>query len=554
MLDLGARLFPVPVPRPFAATPPNALAGSDMQIIVIQLSHVLVLVLVQRSAPAFLHQLSLYHRHHRHHRHRRHHPLPPLYPPSAFIMAAAASDKARFYMEGIVPQLNEFKRKGVYSQEEINNIVKKRSEFEHIISSPGHKASDYVRYFEYEMNLAALTRKRCAKRQVKASNFTGEKKIFDILDRSVRRFPGDLALWIQYMEWCKKKDARKKLADVLTRCLRMHPLNYSVWVWVAKMYYEDQADMSNARNYMQRGLRFCKKEKMMWLEYAKLEMLYVAKLNARQTILGLTGQQPKKAEKLLMRQDEDDNDNDMDADVIALPDVTGEELQQGLEDESTLQREAELRNVAESPALSGAIPQIIFDQAMNEFNNDPTLAERFFDTFALFHNVPCTDKLLRRVIDHIASHPTRAGDSAVSLAICNAKMEMLGMTPESALQDEAGHFPLKLSGFLKAVKNGMASSSIQNAALAEKATLYLLPYLAQSDDHASLDHDVERVLRAAIKGWLRLVADAPARAGLASGPTRIQSVTRNLLKAGLHKESSVLLDLASDSKALAKTT
>lgn len=449
-------------------------------------------------------------------------------------MAAAASDKARFYMEQSVPELQEYERKKIFTREEIMNISKKRSNFEHQINMRP-QPSDFARYAQYEMNLDALRKKRCKKHGVKATAFTGQKKIFFILDRAVKRFQGDMGLWMQYLEYCKKEGARKKLSDAFTKCLRMHPLKYEIWVWVAKMYYEEHADMSNARNYMQRGLRFCKREKKLWLEYAKLELVYLAKLDARNEILGLKIERTPK-------QEDDKTALDTDADMLALPDVTADELQ-GEKDEDTEKREAELMKVAQSPALSGAIPQVIFDSAMREFNNDPVLAEQFFDLFALFPTLPCTATLVHHVIDHIAANPDRAGSSTVSLVICKAKLELLGMDVKAALNDQDGQFPLKLANFFNTIKEGMGSSPILNAALAEKAVWFLIPYPARMGDD-EIDVEVATVLRTYIKRYLRILADGPTKIGVTSGADRIRLMSEKLVKEGKPHESNALLDLA----------
>jgi U3 small nucleolar RNA-associated protein 6 len=61
---------------------------------------------------------------------------------------AAASDKARFYLEQSVPELKEFERKKIFSAEEISKIARQRSDFEHKINARGSTAADYVRYAE----------------------------------------------------------------------------------------------------------------------------------------------------------------------------------------------------------------------------------------------------------------------------------------------------------------------------------------------------------------------------------------------------------------------
>ena len=45
---------------------------------------------------------------------------------------AGASDKARFYLEQYVPELQEYERKHIFSRDEITAVTSKRSDFEHI--------------------------------------------------------------------------------------------------------------------------------------------------------------------------------------------------------------------------------------------------------------------------------------------------------------------------------------------------------------------------------------------------------------------------------------
>ena len=86
-----------------------------------------------------------------------------------------ASDKARFYLEQQVPELQEYERKQIFTRDEITAIAKKRSDFEHILNARGSKAGDYVRYATYEMNLDTLRKKRCKRLGVKATAHSGQR-------------------------------------------------------------------------------------------------------------------------------------------------------------------------------------------------------------------------------------------------------------------------------------------------------------------------------------------------------------------------------------------
>ncbi|KAK1017823.1 U3 snoRNP protein, partial [Friedmanniomyces endolithicus] len=123
--------------------------------------------------------------------------------------------------------------------------------------------------------------------------------------------------------------------------LRLRPREWGLWVLAAKWYAEEQGDMRTARGYLQRGLRYCKDESKLWLEYAKLEMVYLAKLAARRKILGV-GEEAK-VESV---GEEDEN-------LITLPTITAADIDpeagKGMEgvDAAALQR------LADAPAFTG---------------------------------------------------------------------------------------------------------------------------------------------------------------------------------------------------------
>ncbi|KAK7559048.1 U3 small nucleolar RNA-associated protein 6-domain-containing protein [Phyllosticta citricarpa] len=393
----------------------------------------------------------------------------------------SSSDKARFYLEQSVPELHELERKGLFSKAKITAIAKKRSEFEHIINGRGPKPSDYARYVEYEMNLEALRKKRAKRLGVKAGH-QGQRRIFFIFDRAVRKHHGDLGLWMEYLNFACKEKANKKLKEILTSVLRMHPAKAELWVWAARWAMDFQADMTGARAYMQRGLRFCKHSRFLWLEYAKLEMIYVAKIAARRQILGLD-QERKTVEPTA---------DDADADMIALPDVTAEDIDPSLKKDDGVDQVA-LQNLANSPVLSGAIPRAIFDAAMKHFEVDPALGEQFFDLFSEFDRAPCTKDILQHVVNILnESKPT-----AVSAQACSFRLPLFGVEPSSPL------FPPALGETLQHIKALLQSSQKTKPQLAEKAVRFLLPVLRQED----LDQSLRKVLSASVRQFIRELED-----------------------------------------------
>lgn len=413
---------------------------------------------------------------------------------------AAASDKARFYLEQYVPELREYEAKEIFNRDEINAITKKRSDFEHTLNARGSTPADYARYAQHEINLLALLKKRCKRlgiQKTATTAFNGQRTVFFILDRGVRKFPGDLALWMQYVNFCKRERANKKLAKVFTRMLRLHTRNYQLWVEAAKHYAEVQGDMGTARSYFQRGLRFCKDEKKIWIEYMKLELGYLAKLAARRKILGL-----------------DDGDSQMtgadeglglggDGDEVKLPAVTAADMEEddaskGVEEVN----EDLLKRLKDAPAFTGGIPMAIFDAAMKQFDKRaPELAEQLYELVASFEQAPA----IKTVREHILEWLRTDASTSAQCLICGAKNELLGLDPRNV------SFPAALAralALIKAGKETLVDDGRPN--LAEKTVLLLLPYLQLA---GQIDRGVTKVLESTIKRNLKLSADSPQKTG-----------------------------------------
>jgi U3 small nucleolar RNA-associated protein 6 len=423
-----------------------------------------------------------------------------------------ASDKARFYLEQQVPELQEYERKQIFTREEISAIAKKRSDFEHILNARGSKAGDYVRYATYEINLDSLRKKRCKRLGVKATAHGGQRTIFFILDRATKKFPGDLGLWVQYVQFCQKEKASKKLAKVFTAMLRLKPREWGLWVLAAKHYAEDQGDMTTARSYMQRGLRFCKDERRMYLEYAKLEMVYLAKLAARRKILGLDEER-----KAPDAQEEDDN-------MMMLPEISAEDIDpeanKGVEEVNA----DALQRLANAPAYTGAIPLAIFDAAMKQFNDDSDVANDFFDLVATFDTVPSARKILDTVYTRLQDTAPNSADQI----ICEAKMHTFSVAPISV------DFPAALGQSIAIVKSGSTKvAAAGQSKLAENAVVYFLSLVIKQKDE--MDEGVVRVLEASIKKYLRSYVESQR-----GGSEKVKTLPAKLQKAGKQAEGEAL--------------
>jgi U3 small nucleolar RNA-associated protein 6 len=448
---------------------------------------------------------------------------------------AGPSDKARFYLEQSATELNELERKKIFTrvsiriricirirlcmhcsalpdanacQEEIKTIAKKRSDFEHIINARGSHPSDYMRYIEFEKNIDALRQKRVKRLGIRHKG-AGQRSIYFLYNRATKKFSGDLTLWLHYIDFARRDKAYRRLGDIFTSVVRLHPTKPELWTLAANYFMDAQADITNARSYMQRGLRFCKNSEEIWLDYAKLETIYVGKIAGRRKILGLDIDRTKK------QQDEDE-------DMIALPEVTAEDINPSLKQDDGVD-EVALQNLASAPILTGAIPLAIFDSAMKQFQNRPKVVEKFFSMFAEFDQLACIPRILQHVLDYLQqTHP-----QAVENAICSFRMQLFGQHPGSP------EFPVVLGDAFDVISLAIDTYPSEAARLAEVAVRQLL---AMQQIPADIDPSLQKAIKSTLRKYLKALGGTDG--------DRVANLARSLVQEGKRAEAIALFPLS----------
>ena len=269
------------------------------------------------------------------------------------------------------------------------------------------------------MNLESLRRKRVHRMGVKTQGHAGQRRIFFVLDRATRKFHGDVGLWMQYLGFARQQKAGKKVSQILTSVLRLHPTKPELWIYAANYAMDERGDMTEARSYMQRGLRFCKYSRHLWLEYARLEMIYIAKIAGRRQILGL-GDAPSR-KNIVSKKDL--------TDAEAIPSLTltiaDVDPNQQIDEDDT--RVASQR-LSDTPALLSAIPMTIFDAAVEQFEGDANLGKEFFDMVTEFQGIPFASKILRHIVDVLLS----TAPTSPAALICFIREPVIGVDILSA--------------------------------------------------------------------------------------------------------------------------
>eukprot|EP00741_Cyanophora_paradoxa_P002251 tig00000571_g2183.t1 len=202
-------------------------------------------------------------------------------------------DVVQQILEEMVPELQDLERKGIFSSEEIKAIVKKRTNFEYLLRRRAPLKADFIRYAQYELQLEELRALRRARLQIESKPGAGDfgmiRRIHFIFERALRKFKGDVRLWLQYIDFCRKQGSSKVLGKTFARALQLHPTKPGLWIAAASWEFESNNNIQTARVLLQRALRINPAAQKLWHEYCRLELLYVYKVAERRRILGIDG-------------------------------------------------------------------------------------------------------------------------------------------------------------------------------------------------------------------------------------------------------------------------
>ena len=72
------------------------------------------------------------------------------------------ADAVRHVIESMIPELDALEERGLFTKQELQEVVKRRTEHEYAIRRPGGKATvaDFIRYVEYETKMEELRKLR----------------------------------------------------------------------------------------------------------------------------------------------------------------------------------------------------------------------------------------------------------------------------------------------------------------------------------------------------------------------------------------------------------
>jgi len=261
----------------------------------------------------------------------------------------------------------------------VRAIAAKRRDFEFLLRRRTARKSDFLRYITHELNLEELRRLRKNKAGLSKStpsDHAGKQLVHFIFERALRKFRGDLELWLQYLDYCCSTSSHKAHSRALAQALQLFPRTAGLWIRAASYEFFEHSSPPAARVLMQRGLRLNGQESaLLWTQYFKLEVLYVNKLRGRRVALGL-GEGGGKGEG----EGEEPGEEEGEREGVKVPRLEGEDEDEAAEEEAKEEEEDDPRARSVRAVLAGAVPRVVYLSAIKARPQDLGMRLAFVET------------------------------------------------------------------------------------------------------------------------------------------------------------------------------
>ena len=186
------------------------------------------------------------------------------------------SESVRYFLESRVPELEDLFKKGLFSKDEIKEVVAKRTKFEHKIKRRGAILEDFLAYIHYETELEQTRKQRYEMLNIRSKHSISDhsivKYILSLYRRSVTKFRGNMTLWDQYINFARESKSDKSMPKILASALQLHPESVDIWIKASNWELKHLNNPASARALFLRGIRINKESKSLWFEYFRMEL------------------------------------------------------------------------------------------------------------------------------------------------------------------------------------------------------------------------------------------------------------------------------------------
>ena len=237
------------------------------------------------------------------------------------------ADKVQLTLETLVPEMDVLIQKGYFTKKDAKKIMKKRRYHEYQFEKTDVMPLDFFKAIKYEKILNKRMKQQKKNLHIKKNDyydFHFIRRIIVLYKKCLIKFNNnDENIWMEYFNFLLVNKCNEILNKEIGRCLTLHPSKIIFWKIAAYHEYEDNLNFQNARNLLQKCIKFNQFNVEAYLEYFTFEIIFAKNFVERKDILSGKKTEEKKEtkkkiniindineEKEKMEIDEEKNDND----------------------------------------------------------------------------------------------------------------------------------------------------------------------------------------------------------------------------------------------------
>ena len=209
---------------------------------------------------------------------------------------------------------------------------------------------------------------------VTLSDYSLVKRIHVLYQKMIKTFPMEISCYLDYIEWAASVNSTKVLSRTLAQAIQFHSNLAIFWVLAAKWEWDHNQSVSAARILLQRGIRVNPHLQELWIEYFKLEVAWILKLQARRSVL-FGNRFPSKQDSAdittLKQEGEDDDPSSADSSINL------QELDQERDETNRKLLQDSISNDQHSVLYDYAIPKAIYKASKSSIQSEGSLDVAF---------------------------------------------------------------------------------------------------------------------------------------------------------------------------------
>lgn len=184
----------------------------------------------------------------------------------------------------------------------------------------------------------------------------------------------EISCYLDYIEWAASVNSTKVLSRTLAQAIQFHSNLAIFWVLAAKWEWDHNQSVSAARILLQRGIRVNPHLQELWIEYFKLEVAWILKLQARRSVL-FGNRFPSKQDSadIITQKQEGGDDDPSSADSSINLQELDQELDQERDEKTRKLLQDSISNDQQSVLYDYAIPKAIYKASKSSIQSDGSL-------------------------------------------------------------------------------------------------------------------------------------------------------------------------------------